>query len=432
MINNARAKNLLLSNLFFLLFFIGFSSVYAYEPTTQVNLDDADFLSTVQAGEELFKANCSSCHAVNRDLTGPALANVWERWGSQEDLIAWIRNNQAFLATGDPYAVGLYNEWNQSPMNLFLQFSDEQIISIIDYLRAYEPYTAMKEAAAGGGTAAATGAGTADTGASKILLWILLAFLVVLFLVLARVTSKLDNLSKEMQGEDIPEPTPLLNRLMSKRVLGTIGIVVILFLGHNIVKGAISLGRSQGYQPQQPIKFSHALHAGQNGIDCKYCHSGAEKSKHAYIPSVTVCMNCHKYVQEGPKYGPDEIAKIYMASGWNMEEQAYSNDPKPIEWVKIHNLPDHVYFSHAQHVTAGGIECQTCHGNVEEMEVVAQFAPLSMGWCVNCHRQTDIKFTGNEYYETTFERFHNELKAQERSGVTVEEIGGTECQKCHY
>jgi mono/diheme cytochrome c family protein len=431
MIHHLRAKNLLLPSLFITFFLYAFPFSKAYEPTRTVDLNDPAFLGIVEAGEELYKANCSSCHAINRNLTGPSLANVWERWGSEEDLIAWIRNNQAFLETGDPYAVNLYNEWNQSPMNLFLQFSDEQIISIIDYIRAYEPYTALKEAAAGGGEASADAA-PVDTGASKLMLWILLAFLVLLFLVLGRVTTKLDNLTREMKGEEVPEPVPLFNRLVNKRVMGTLTILVILFLGHNIVKGAINLGRSQGYAPEQPIKFSHAIHAGQNQIDCQYCHTGVEKSKHAYIPSVTVCMNCHKYVQEGPKYGPDEIAKIYAASGWDVNQQKYANEPKPIEWKKIHNLPDHVYFSHAQHVKAGGLDCATCHGNIEEMEVVQQFAPLSMGWCVNCHRETDIKFTGNEYYETTFERFHNELKAQERSGVTVEEIGGTECQKCHY
>jgi hypothetical protein len=143
-------------------------------------------------------------------------------------------------------------------------------------------------------------------------------------------------------------------------------------------------------------------------------------------------MNCHKYVQEGPKYKAEEISKIYAAAGWDKENQQYVADAKPIEWIRIHQLPDHVYFNHSQHVKVGGLACQTCHGNVQEMEVVQQFAPLSMGWCVNCHRETDIKFSGNEYYETTFERFHNELKMQERAGVTVSDIGGTECQKCHY
>ena len=214
--------------------------------------------------------------------------------------------------------------------------------------------------------------------------------------------------------------------------MGAIAIILTLFVGVNIVKGAVNLGRSQGYTPDQPIKFSHVIHAGQNQIDCQYCHTGAEKSKHAYIPSATVCMNCHKYVQEGPQYGEKEINKIYEASGWNKEEGKYTEPAKPIKWVKIHNLPEHVYFNHAQHVKVGKIACETCHGNVAEMEVVQQFAPLSMGWCVNCHRETKVQFKDNEYYETTYDRYHNDLESNARNGVTVKDIGGEECQKCHY
>lgn len=424
-----RSKKLLNSLLLLPLILFAFTAA-AYEPDRPVDLEDQAFYDRVVDGEKLFKANCSSCHAVNRNLTGPALAGITDRWESEELLILWIRNNAEVLASGNEYAVNLYNEWNQSPMNLFLQLSEDQVLNIIDYVRAYDPYTELKEQALSDETGDVAAAPAA--GPNKAILWTLLGFLALLLLILSNVTRRLDRLVKEKEGIEIPEKKPLLNRLLSKRVLSTVGLIIAIFLGFSVMKGAVDLGRSQGYAPEQPIKFSHVIHAGQNQIDCQYCHTGVEKSKHAYIPSVTVCMNCHKYVQEGPQYGTEEIAKIYEASGWNAEEAAYTNDPKPIEWVKIHNLPDHVYFSHAQHVKAGGLDCQTCHGNIEEMEVVQQFAPLSMGWCVNCHRDTEVKFTGNEYYETTFERFHNELKMQERSGVTVAEIGGTECQKCHY
>ena len=142
-------------------------------------------------------------------------------------------------------------------------------------------------------------------------------------------------------------------------------------------------------------------------------------------------MNCHKYVQQGPKYGKDEIAKIYDYAGWDVDKQKFTQAPKNIEWVKIHNLPDHVYFNHSQHVKVGGVKCQTCHGKVEEYEVMKQFAPLSMGWCINCHRQTEVKFAENKYY-SVFQKYQDELKKGTKSKVTVEDIGGTECQKCHY
>jgi hypothetical protein len=116
--------------------------------------------------------------------------------------------------------------------------------------------------------------------------------------------------------------------------------------------------------------------------------------------------------------------------------KSLTNDQKkkvqgPIEWVRVHNLPDHAYFNHAQHVTVGKVECQTCHGEVEKMEVLAQASPLSMGWCINCHRQTEVKFTDNPYY-ANYVQYHEEMAAGKRSKVTVADIGGLECQKCHY
>jgi hypothetical protein len=263
-------------------------------------------------------------------------------------------------------------------------------------------------------------------------------------------------------------------------------VFALVILGaHITVNNAIGLGRQQNYTPTQPIKFSHELHAGKNGIDCQYCHDGARRSKHGSIPATNTCMNCHTAVQMGPEHGTAEILKIYAASGFNpistktpeygqyfkaevsadarlevykkwlkeankdnkvigeseINAQLASAKPmigKPVNWVKIHNLPDHVYFNHSQHVTVGKVACQDCHGKVEEMPVVKQYAPLSMGWCVNCHRQTKVKFDENGYYNAEtkshkmYEQYHNEVKSGKRNGVTVEEIGGLECQKCHY
>lgn len=397
-------------------------AVYSYTPSTgDIKPDDPRLVE----GMKLFKANCASCHDVNKESTGPALAKVWERWESEDLIKQWIKNNAALTASGNAYAVKMTAS-KPTAMTTFPNLNDQQILDIIDYIRA-------KTADPGFGspkTETVGGASGATAKPNNSLWYIVAGFLLVLALGLIAVTRKLDDLVKEKDGEPI-DNRPLLQKIFTRRVKSALILLAILAFGANIMKGAIGLGRSQGYKPEQPIKFSHALHAGQNKIDCQYCHSGAEKSRHAVIPSVNVCMNCHKYVSQGPKYGKKEIAKIYKYSGWDPTTGTFANQPKPIEWVKVHNLPDHVYFNHSQHVKVGGIECQTCHGNIQEMEEVQQFAPLSMGWCINCHRQTEVKFSENKYY-SIFDKYHDDIKSGKKDKVTVEDIGGAECQKCHY
>lgn len=203
----------------------------------------------------------------------------------------------------------------------------------------------------------------------------------------------------------------------------------------------MSVGVDQGYAPVQPIHYSHRIHAGVSQIECKYCHSSARESKHSGIPSLNVCMNCHKSIAqvadatqaEGlEEYGIDynkEIQKLYKATGWSDAEQAFVGEEEPVRWVRIHNLPDLAYFNHAQHVTAGNIACQECHGPVQEMEIMYQYSPLTMGWCINCHRETTVDLAGNGYYE----EIHKELSEQ-RGGrpLTIADLGGLECGKCHY
>ena len=178
----------------------------------------------------------------------------------------------------------------------------------------------------------------------------------------------------------------------------------------------------QGYEPAQPIAFSHQLHAGELSIDCQYCHTGAETSRHAGIPAANVCMNCHKVVtsswgavmaedkrieelkeqakKENKELSPeqtlpqltisDELKKVYDALALNDERLPDpTKTPHAIEWVKVHNLPDYVYFDHRGHVDAG-VACQTCHGQVESMQRVRQEGSLSMGWCINCHRESNL------------------------------------------
>jgi hypothetical protein len=218
--------------------------------------------------------------------------------------------------------------------------------------------------------------------------------------------------------------------------------------GYYVVKGAIGLGRNNDYAPEQPIFYSHKVHVGKNQISCLYCHGGAFEGKQANIPSVNTCMNCHMtineytgeqlYNAEGKEVdGTAEIQKLYEHAGWDPSSKTYSNSGKPVEWVRIHSLPDHVYFNHSQHTVAGQVQCQTCHGEIQNMDVVKQFTDLSMGWCVNCHRETKVNFVdssgtkGNQFY-SIYEKYHEEIKSGKRDSVTVSDIGGIECQKCHY
>jgi len=194
-----------------------------------------------------------------------------------------------------------------------------------------------------------------------------------------------------------------------------------IFITNALVVNALTLGRSRDYSPTQPIKFSHAVHAGQNGTDCIYCHSSAPYSKTAGIPPLNVCMNCHLMVRNGTRSGLFEISKIISS---------YENQ-KPVEWIKVHNLPDHVFFSHAQHVSAGGVGCTECHGEVKEMNVIKQVSDLSMGWCINCHRTKKLDFHDNLFY-SQYRDMAEKLKKGMIDSVTVSMVGGRECMKCHY
>ena len=249
----------------------------------------------------------------------------------------------------------------------------------------------------------------------------------------------------EKEGQPNQKEIPIYR---NKVFIAIAAVLIFIGAGYWVVNGSVEMGRQQNYMPEQPIFYSHKVHAGINQINCLYCHAGAEKSKHAMVPSTNVCMNCHKQINEytgDPLFthegkavdGTKEIQKLYEYSGWNPEKKDYNRDgagniiAKPIEWVKVHNLPDHVYFNHSQHTAVGQIACQRCHGGIQEMDEVFQFSSLSMGWCVNCHRETEVQFAENDYY-SIFEKYHEEIKSGKRTGVTVEDIGGTECQKCHY
>lgn len=405
--------------------FLTFFCLMAFAPLAQAQRDSEVY----KKGETIFKAQCTSCHQVHKQVVGPALAGVYDK-RSKDWLYSWVQNSQAMVKAGDPDAVALFNQFNKSVMTAFA-LKNEEIDAIMEYIKVEtENPVAAAPTADAGAVEAKKGFFESPT---NIFLSILTLVLLILALIMARVNSTLGKLLREKMGQLVPDAPSLGQMLFSRKTiaLGVLGLVILG--GYTTVENAQRLGRQQGYKPAQPIKFSHKIHAGTNKIDCQYCHSGASKGKSAVIPSPSTCMNCHKAIKQGAETGTTEIAKIYAAIGWDPDKQQYKENYKqqPIEWVRVHNLPDHVYFNHSQHVTAGGLECQQCHGKVEEMDVLEQHSSLGMGWCVNCHRQTEVRFQANEYYKS-YEQLHEDLKSGKINKVTVEDIGGTECQKCHY
>jgi cytochrome c551/c552 len=390
-------------------------------------------------GESLFKANCASCHKADAPYVGPALKGARDREPSKDWVYKWVKNASA-MANTDPYAIKLKAAAGGVIMTSFPDLKNEEIDAILDWADSY-----VKPGTAPTGAPGAQGAGAGSPSSDNTLLYgILTAILAIIGLILLQVNSNLKKLTDEKTGVKSPPNVPFYR---NKSYLLLLVIVLFTLAGYFLVEGAMGLGRQQGYQPVQPIYYSHEVHAGVNQISCLYCHGGAQDSKHASIPSVNVCMNCHMSVKEytgepiiredGTTVNAnDEIQKLYSYAGWNPEKKVYDKPGKPIEWVKIHNLPDHVYFNHSQHVKVGQVACQTCHGEIQKMAEVSQFADLSMGWCINCHRTTNVQFNddhghGNKFY-SIYEKFHEDIKDNKYDSVTVERIGGTECQKCHY
>ena len=440
-------------------------------------------------GKELWNANaCGSCHIKDMKSkgTGPALGGVEERWAGEprEHLYEWIQQSQALIASGkSARAIAVWNEWKPTVMSNFTNLSDDDVEHLLAYINGV--YTGVYPPRAIGeeGVAVADVEETDNTW----LFIILGGALLLLSLILARITSNLTYMVESAEGLN-PQRKTLLDILTSRGMIAFVIFAAVVLAGYTTVNHAIELGRQQDYQPDQPIAFSHEVHSGIHQIECQYCHDGARRSKHSVIPAVNTCMNCHRAIQKGSRYGTAELTKIFASIGWDpiagayienydqmpnaqaeeiykkwiaqeyitdggdlddiedvVDEQwegiyaaltnEYTGDdrfPGPIEWVRIHNLPDHAYFNHAQHVTVGKLQCQNCHGPVQEMEVVYQYSPLSMGWCINCHRETEVAgFQDNEYYQA-YERYHEEIQSGERDAVTVEDLGGLNCQRCHY
>ena len=392
------------------------------------------------AGKALFNANCAACHKLYSRATGPALYNVTER-RDREWLYQWIKNNRALIDSGDPEAIAIYEEYNQTAMNLFPQLSNADIDDILAYTDTPKPEP--KAPAAAVGAAGQGGGGVSST----VILAILAVVLVMLVAVLFLVNNTLRKFAVA-QGVALPVKEarkPIWKSFVENQFLVLVSVIVLLLGGAYFAYGwMMQVGVDQGYQPIQPIHYSHRIHAGDNQIECKYCHSSARTSKTSGIPSLNVCMNCHKSISEvadatsefssvtedySKEFYDKEIQKLYKATGWDPATQSYTGETQAVEWVRIHNLPDFAYFNHSQHVSVAGVQCQTCHGPVEEMEIMYQNAPLTMGWCINCHRETNVKMDGNPYYEKIHEELSKKYGVEQ---LTAAQMGGLECGKCHY
>ena len=392
------------------------------------------------AGKKLFNANCAACHKVNKKAVGPALKGVSSKY-EKEWLYSWIKNSSAMIKAGDDQAVAIWEEYNKSAMTAFPQLSTVDIDNII----AYTDYTPPAQAVVIGKSNQISNQNSSSGIANELILGALGFVFVILILMLVLVRRTLLRIAKVSGVDIIPKPKPkripIWEAFVQNQFIVFVSVILLLLSSAYYAYGFLmQIGVDQGYMPVQPIHYSHKIHAGANQIECKYCHSSARVSKHSGIPSLNVCMNCHQNIAEynGEEdlengYTKDfytkEIKKLYSAVGWDEENQVYTGNTEPVKWVRIHNLPDFVYFNHAQHVMVGEVKCQTCHGPVEEMEIMYQYSPLTMGWCINCHRETNIKVEDNEYYT----KIHEELsKKYGVEKLTVAQMGGLECGKCHY
>lgn len=390
-------------------------------------LSNSLFGQSVEEGEKLFTTNCISCHQIDKKVIGPALRGVNDKY-SQEWLLKWIKNSAELIASGDPDAIAIYEEYNKSPMNSFTYLSDDDITNILAYIETAPEKVAVSP------VANSSSDGEVSQVDPKRKYYIQLTISILLLLLVAglwKVKNMLKEAANEKKEDLFQSITSIVSAYLEKTPLVVLTVLLVAGLGANAAWHLLTgVGVTQGYKPEQPIAFSHKLHSGINGVDCNYCHHTARHSKSAAIPSANVCMNCHTYINEGPS-GKEEIQKIYDAVGFDPEKGRYIDDyeTKPIKWVRIHNLPDLAYFNHSQHVVAGGLECQECHGPIEEMEVVEQHSSLTMGWCIECHRNTEIKVADNDYYEEMHTRFKENHPGET---FNVEAIGGLECGKCHY
>jgi len=440
---HSTSRFLLLSVVFLLSFSeLSFSqekevSPNALQPAAEVTDAPGSALGDPANGKSLFNSLCAACHKPYSKSIGPALNGLSER-RSVEWIKSWIQNSSALIASGDAEAVSIFEEFNKMPMPAFPQLTDAEIGDILAYVETPKP-----EPQVAAGPVTKTGGDTSQGGISSNIILGILAFVLLMLLVILFLVNRTLKKFAVASGVELPEKekrTPLWKSFVQNQFLVLVTSIILLLGSAYFIYGFfMQVGVDQGYQPIQPIHYSHLIHAGDNQVDCKFCHSSARTSKQAGIPSLNVCMNCHKSIGEvaeatateeySKEFYDKEIAKLYDAVGWDPATLTYTGETKPVKWIRIHNLPDFAYFNHSQHVTVAGVECQTCHGPIQEMEIVSQNAPLTMGWCINCHRETNVNIAGNEYYQ----KIHEELsKKYGVEDLTAAQLGGLECAKCHY
>ena len=414
-------KNILIYSLLFFIHIVHFSFAQ--------NID-----GDPENGKTLFGNNCTACHYSGPEemrKIGPGLGSHTLGEFTEDWLIKWIRNAPALTASGDPIALEI-SEYDPSQMQAFTFLQDSDIKDILAYLEQ-DPVDYAKSGGAVEEIAGASEITDQKTGIDLnlqniIIIIVILSGALVLLIFINNALRKGLNI-EEGFFKGIKRLLFMSTTIKFLIVVFHIGLVSLLVVGWQSLS---KIGIRQNYQPDQPIEFSHKVHAGVNNIDCNYCHQSARHGKHAGIPSVNVCMNCHATINEGTNTGTAEIQKIYDAVCWDPDLRQYITDteecePKAIEWIQIHSLPDLSYFNHSQHVVAGGLECHDCHGEIEEMDVVYQKEKLTMGWCIDCHRSTDIN-TDNPYYHL----YDDLLEKHDVENLKVEHIGGLECAKCHY
>ena len=411
-----------------------FTVLFVFSFSLNISAQEID----IAKGKSLFNANCASCHKLNKKLVGPALKGVSAKY-EKDWLYSWIKNSAALIKSGDDQAVAIYEEYNKVAMNAFPQLSNEDIDNIL----AYTDFVPEPVVSADVG-AVASSSNSDSSLTNDIVLVLLTVVLLVLITMLFLVTKTLRNIA-EKNGINFEQEHgsnfSIWQAFIKNQFLIFVSVILLLLSSAYFAYGyMMQIGVDQGYMPIQPIHYSHKIHAGANQIECQYCHSSARISKHSGIPSLNVCMNCHENIADynGEEdlekgYTKDfytkEIKKLYKAVGWDEETQSYTGDTEPVKWVRIHNLPDFVYFNHSQHVSVAGIDCQKCHGPVEEMEILYQYSPLTMGWCIDCHRESNIKVKDNEYYTKIHEELSKKYGVEE---LSIAQMGGLECGKCHY
>jgi mono/diheme cytochrome c family protein len=390
-------------------------------------------------GKEIFNANCAACHKLDAKATGPALRGVGNKYG-KDWLYKWIHNSADLIKSGDSDAIKIYEEYNKVAMTAFPQLSEADIDNIIAY--TMEPKAAAPAAVVGAGEKVPGSDANSGGVSNNVILGALSLVMAILIVMLFLVNNVLRKVAAA-NGIEVQPKEPrasLWKAFANNQFLVLVSSIFMLLASAYFVYGYfMQIGVDQEYAPVQPIHYSHRIHAGSNGINCNYCHSSARVSKHSGIPSLNVCMNCHKSIAEvsdttaTEEYSKDfydkEIAKLYKAVGWDKDAQKYTGKTEPVKWVRIHNLPSFVYFNHSQHVNVAGVECQTCHGPVQTYEIQKQFAPLTMSWCIDCHRKTEVKMEGNEYYTKIHEQLSKKYGVEK---LTAAQMGGLECGKCHY